>query len=68
MKKLSILVSALSLLISFNVKAADPLSMLGALDNLVRAVSVADIISKAVANGANIKQVKTVPKLKVVDD
>jgi hypothetical protein len=68
MKIKSLVTVAILLSISLNAQAADPLSALGALDNALRATSIVDIVSKAVASGADVSKITTVPRLKVVSD
>lgn len=60
--------TVLLLLVSLNGYAADPISAIASLDNLLRATSVIDIISKAINKGADPSVIKTVPRLKVVAD
>lgn len=65
MKKI---LTVLLLLVSLNGYAADPISAITSLDNLLRATSVIDIISKAINKGADPSVIKTVPRLIVVAD
>lgn len=54
--------------LSLSAKAADPISAITALDNILHTTSIVDIISKAVSKGADPSIIKTVPRLKVVAD
>lgn len=68
MNKINKLALLMLLTISLNANAADPLGAITAIDNALHATSILDIVAKAIANGADINQVKTVPRLKVVSD
>ena len=53
---------------SLNANAADPLSAIAALDNALHATSLATMLAKVSGNDTGLKNVKTVPRLKVESD
>jgi hypothetical protein len=68
MKIKSQLIIATLLAFSLSANAADLLSAVTAIDNVLRATSIVDMLSKAIASGANASKIKTVPRLKVIPD
>lgn len=59
---------ALTFVFSMNANAADPIGSITAIDNVLRATSLVDVVAKAISNGANANDVKIVPRLKVIAD
>jgi hypothetical protein len=67
-KMINSLLLAGMLSVSTISRAADPLGALQALDSVLKATSLVDMVAKAISSGVPADRINTVPRLKVVAD